>query len=340
MAIFIYKKPYSIIMAIKLDLKDRKILYQLDINARQPNSEIAKKVGLSKQVVGFRITRLVEQKVLLKFYAVTDISRLGLSIHKNFVRLQNLDSEKETEFVNYLKNHPNVVWVVSCDGKFDLAFAIWSKNMEHLDATLKEIDKSFGEYISERQIAPIIRGEYFIRDYILEKQKTPMQRKSFFAAVGEQLKIDLNDWKILFELGKDARATSVSIAASVGLSPDAVGDRIRKMEKSGLIRHYNIVPNESVFLYLHYKVLVGLRNMSAEKEQALIQHCSSNPNIVYVVKTLGPWEFEMDIEVESAQKFRDIMMDLKTKFKEIIQDYSALNIYQLHKYNFCPSVQK
>src|SRR3989338_2070563 len=211
--------------------------------------------------------------------------------------------------------------------------------MEHLDASLKEIDKTFGEYISERQIAPIVRGEYFIRDYLLENQKTQMQRKSFFAAVGQPLKIDEKDWKILFELGKDARATSVGIASSIDLSPDAIADRIRKMEKSGLIRHYNIVPNESVFPYLHYKVLVGLRNMSAEKEQALIQYCKSNPNIVYIVKTLGPWEFEMDIEVESAQKFRDIMMDLKTKFKDIIQDYSALNIYQLHKYNFCPSVQ-
>ncbi|MBI4164018.1 MAG: Lrp/AsnC family transcriptional regulator [Candidatus Aenigmarchaeota archaeon] len=326
-------------MATKLDLKDRKILYQLDINSRQPNSEIAKRVGLSKQVVGFRVARFVEQKLLLKFYTVIDISKLGFSVHKNFVRLQNLDSEKEKEFVNYLKNHPNVVWVASCDGKYDLAFAIWSKNMEHLDAILKEIDKSFGEYISERQITPIIRGEYFIRDYLLEKQKTQTQRKSFFASVGEQIKIDTKDWKILFELGKDARATSVSISNSVGISPDAVADRIRKMERLGLIMQYNIVPNESTFPYLHYKVLVGLRNMSAEKEQVLIQYCKSNTNIVYVVKTLGPWEFEVDIEVESAQKFREIMMDLKTKFKDIIQDYSALNIYQVHKYNFCPSVQ-
>ena len=34
---------------IKLDKKDRKILYQLDINSRQTLSQLAKKVGLSKQ---------------------------------------------------------------------------------------------------------------------------------------------------------------------------------------------------------------------------------------------------------------------------------------------------
>ena len=33
---------------IKIDLKDRRILYELDLNARQSNSEIAKKVKLVK----------------------------------------------------------------------------------------------------------------------------------------------------------------------------------------------------------------------------------------------------------------------------------------------------
>ena len=35
---------------IKIDLKDRKILYQLDINSRQPYSKIGKKVGLPKKM--------------------------------------------------------------------------------------------------------------------------------------------------------------------------------------------------------------------------------------------------------------------------------------------------
>ena len=45
-------------MAIKLDLKDRKILYELDINSRQPFAAIAKKVGLSKQTVINRVKKL------------------------------------------------------------------------------------------------------------------------------------------------------------------------------------------------------------------------------------------------------------------------------------------
>ena len=43
--------------------KDRKILYELDKNCWQSNSQIAKKVSLSKQVTNYRIKRLEEHAI-------------------------------------------------------------------------------------------------------------------------------------------------------------------------------------------------------------------------------------------------------------------------------------
>ncbi len=327
-------------MSEKLDLKDRKILYHLDINSRQSNSEIAKKVGISKQVVGFRIKRLVKEKIISSFYSVIDISKLGFTVHKNFLRLQNIDSAKEKELIDFLVDNENIVWIASCDGRFDIAFGAWAKDMAFLDKTLAEINKNFENYIAERQIATIIRGEYFVRDYLVNKKEPSSFRESFFGSTPEQVKMDEKDWKILFILGKNSRTNAVEVARELKISADAVAQRIRKLEKSGVIRHYNIVPNESKFPYLHYKVLVGFRNISAEKESSLREFCRIHPNIVYIVKSLGDWEFEIDIEVESNEKFREIMMEIKTKFSDILKDYSALHIYQVHKYNFCPSVQQ
>ena len=326
-------------MPPKLDVKDRKILYELDVNSRQTNAEIAKKVGLSKQVVGFRIKRLLKEKLIDFLYTGIDISKIGFTVHKNYLRLQNLDKGKEKELINFLVNHPNVVWVASCDGKFDLAFGTWAKDMAFLDKTLTELNKEFGNYIAERQIATIIRGDYFIRDYLINKEKPSPYRESFFGAVPDPIKMDKNDWEILVLLGKDSRITVVDISKEVKLSVDAIAKRIKKLEKSGVIKHYNIVPNKSKYPYLHYKVLIGFRNISEKGERSIKEYCRINPNIVYIVKSLGPWEFEIDIEVENTEKFRAIMMDIKTKFSEILKEYSALQIYQVHKYNFCPSVQ-
>src|SRR3989338_958500 len=130
-----------------INIKDRKILYHLDINSRQSNAEIAKKVGLSKQVVGFRIQRLQREKIISSFHTVIDISKLGFTVHKNFLRLQSIDAQKEQEILDFLTQHPNVVWIASCDGQFDLAFGTWAKDMTFLDRTLREFNKKFGEYI-------------------------------------------------------------------------------------------------------------------------------------------------------------------------------------------------
>ncbi len=321
----------------KLDMKDKRILHALDVNSRQPNSEIGKQVGLSKQVVGFRVKRLLKDKVISNFYTIIDISKLGFTVHKNFLRLMNLSRRKEKELLDFLISHPNVVWVASCDGRYDVAFGTWAKDMAFLDGTISELNKKFGSYISERQIATIIRGDYFVRDYLVNNKEATL-RESFFGAVPAPANLDETDWKILLNLGKNSRTTAVDVSAEIGCSADAIAQRIKKLETGGVIRHYNFVPNESVFPYLHYKILVGLRNISDEKESSFREFCKIHPNIVYIVKALGPWEYEVDIEVESVEQFREILMEIKSAFSEILKDYSALHMYQVHKYNFCPSI--
>jgi Lrp/AsnC family transcriptional regulator, leucine-responsive regulatory protein len=50
--------------------------------------------------------------------------------------------------------------------------------------------------------------------------------------------MDEKDRTILAVLQDDARATYADIAARVGLSPSSVHDRVRKMERRGVIRGY------------------------------------------------------------------------------------------------------
>ena len=319
-----------------LDLKDRKILLELDADSRQSNARIAKRTGLSKQVVGFRIARLLREGMVRSFYTVIDIAKLGYTNHKVFLRLQDMEAATEAALVKFLQEHESVVWAVSCDGQFDLAFGTRVQDMEQLEQLLKQLTQRFGAHIAERSIATIIRGEYFWRQYLAPEQKERTLPESAFGSVPAPAKLDEKDWKILVRIAEDARASSVAIGAAAGLSADAVAQRIRKLEQSGVIQRSNIVPGPA-FPYLHYKVLFRLRDLGASREAALLAFCKRHPNIVYVVKALGPWDFETDIEVESVERFREVMMELKTRFADVIRDYSPLTIYQIHKYNFCPS---
>jgi len=91
-----------------IDLQDRKILYELDVNARQSLSKIAKKTGMSKEVVNYRINKLVKDGVIRSFYARIETSKLGILAYRTFVRMQNLSPKKEQEFIDFIIKNPKI----------------------------------------------------------------------------------------------------------------------------------------------------------------------------------------------------------------------------------------
>src|SRR3989344_6302313 len=107
-------------MTLELDLKDRKILYWLDIDCRQTNSEIGKKVGLSKQVVDYRINRLLKDNIITRFVTVIDTYKLGFSKYKIYLSLENANKEIIQRIIEFLKQHKKTEWIATCSGKFDI----------------------------------------------------------------------------------------------------------------------------------------------------------------------------------------------------------------------------
>jgi DNA-binding Lrp family transcriptional regulator len=47
-----------------LDKIDKKLLYQLDLNCRQSNAQIGRIIGVSKQVIEYRINKLQSQGII------------------------------------------------------------------------------------------------------------------------------------------------------------------------------------------------------------------------------------------------------------------------------------
>ncbi|MDD5337541.1 MAG: Lrp/AsnC family transcriptional regulator [Candidatus ainarchaeum sp.] len=322
----------------KLDVKDRKLLYELDRNARITLTALAKQAGVSKEVARYRLRMLEKAGLINTYFAIIDVALLGYTIRKAFIKLHNASESQEHELISWLVENKNVVWVASCDGQFDIAFGMRAKNLEKYTEQLMELDNKFGHLFLQREIAPIVRGQYFYRDYLIGKE-AGTEREFAFGSVPRKVGLDGHDWRILVELGRDARISLAAMASKIALSPDAVGKRLRRLERAGIIQNYILVLNNNAIGQLHYKVLVRLRSVSQERYRSLLEFCRLHPNIFYIVRTFGVWEFEIDLEVSDVETFRKAMRELKGEFSDIISDYSYITIYRIHKYNFCPSME-
>ncbi|MFC1722820.1 Lrp/AsnC family transcriptional regulator, partial [Nanoarchaeota archaeon] len=140
-------------MAIVLDAKDRKILAELDMDARQSISSIAKKVGLSKEVVNYRMKQLEKKKVIKGYYTVLNIAKLGLMFCRFLVRVQNVNLEKEKEIVNFARSQPEVGWVVNIKGPWDLVFVILVNKINKLKKITDQFSYKYGSHFQNRHVS-------------------------------------------------------------------------------------------------------------------------------------------------------------------------------------------
>ena len=100
-----------------MDKKDKKLLAELSLNSRIPINQLAKKIGVSREVANYRLNKLIKQKVILGFYTLIDTERLGFSRYTCFFHLKGISHEKEKEFLNYLLNHEFVTYMGPVIGK-------------------------------------------------------------------------------------------------------------------------------------------------------------------------------------------------------------------------------
>jgi DNA-binding Lrp family transcriptional regulator len=323
-------------MAYKLDLKDKKILYELDIDSRIPTTKLAKKVGLSQPACHYRLNNLISKGVIKFFLANIDYGFFGYFPYRFFTKLQNITEEKEKELINYLKNHEFIPFLSSCTGRYELMFCVMAKNISGLKNTVNEIKNKYGEYFIEQQIATIISGEFYPRDYFLGKDKRARILEKEFGEQTNRPKLDKKDFMILSEISNDCRISSLELSEKIKLSLDAVRYRLKNLEKNKIINGFTVYLDNELINQLRHKIMIQINGPNEEKENKIIGFARQFSNVVYSVKTFGAWDLELDIEVDTPEKFNKILREIKNNCPGIIKEYNTIQLTTVHKYTHLP----
>ena len=109
---------------VKIDVKDKKILYQLDSNSRQSLRSIGRKVGLTKDVVASRVKKLQDTGIIKKFYTVIDTCALDYTHPRFYLNFQYATPEIKEEIIDYFVKSKYVGFVHSSEGQYDLTLVV------------------------------------------------------------------------------------------------------------------------------------------------------------------------------------------------------------------------
>lgn len=138
---------------------------------------------------------------------------------------------------------------------------------------------------------------------------------------------DMKDKKLIFMLDQNSRMTNKQIGRKLRLSEQAVGYRIKRLQKSGIIKKFVTFINTLSIGYQHYKVFTKLQNASKFEEDQIISFLVENNNVRWVASTSGKYDLSFSILAKSATHFYDIYSSIESKFaKFIIEKNIVLNV--------------
>ncbi len=318
----------------KLDRLDLRLLRELDFDSRQSHAALSRKLEVPQETVRYRLNSLVERKVIDRFITLIDAGRLGDTYYKILLKLYNVNEVQVLTIIRQLAGFEAVNWIARTDGIFDIAFTIRVRKLLELSEFVDRLKLEYRQFIHRITFAVNIRAEFAVRDYFVSKKR--LATGVGYTTPERNHEPDELDIRILRLLGNDTRISASSIGERVGLSSEAASQRIRKLERNQIITRYTLLPALARLGIENYYVLLYFSAASQQRIDAFTAYCRQEIRIVYFIKALGEWDYELNLEVHSPGEYREIMMSLTKDFSDIIRDYVSLPVTGLFKFTIVP----
>ena len=121
----------------RLDRLDRKILAELQADARISNQELARRVGLSTAPCWRRLRRLEEEGLIARYATLLNGPAVGWPIVAYaFVSLENHHPQTVTQFAKLINERPEVLECYTVSGNNDYLVRVVARSMESYEQFL------------------------------------------------------------------------------------------------------------------------------------------------------------------------------------------------------------
>ena len=312
-------------MNMELDPTDRKILYELDKNSRQTNTEIARSLRIDKSIVNYRIRNMVKRKIIEGYYTVIDATKLGYEGYRGYFKWQYMRPEIEKRIIKFVTKSPLTWWVGTIEGDWDLGFVVWTKNMYELRDFWTNFMSRYQKYVIRYLLTPYTRVYDYSFGFLSEKK----EKKTRVIGGPKRVMISEKAENILRILGENARMSNTEIAKRAGHTPGIVKYQIRKMMLDGVIRGFRVKINTEKIGYFLYKLNFKLKDQT--KYDEILRYASLHPNIIYVDETIGFADFEAEMLVANYGDFQKILKEMKSIFADKIREANYFVYPRIHK---------
>lgn len=314
-----------------MGIKQVDLLSILDQNGRIPYARLGKQLGITRQRALYNISRMQQLGIYRGVIGVLNVSKCGFSYYRLHLKLQFSTEDVEKSILSDLAENKQVVWLVRSDGRFDILVGFIAHSVYEFNEFINHIIRKHGKYMRSYEYAQILEAPFISR--IFKSASARAQKKGHWIGRFDSVLLDPIDKIILNGMCRDFRTSTMALAKLCKISPVTVAARVKKLIDQQVVMSYALVSYEKLGLQL-YKTLLYFHNTNPKRQEELVKYLHFKEITVDVIKCLGQWQMELDIEVENIEKYRDFIYEIKKEFIDLIRDHETLYISKEIKFSF------
>lgn len=149
--------------------------------------------------------------------------------------------------------------------------------------------------------------------------------------------LDKIDQNLLNLLQQNARLTTKQLSMQLNLSPTAVYERIKKLEREDYILNYVAMVNpQKVKKDFIAFAMLQLAKHSAENITDFEKNIKALPEVVACFHISGSYDYLLKINLEDMKAFRKFMVEKLTEIPHISNTQSVFSIHEVFNYTALP----
>lgn len=315
----------------KLDLIDKKIIYELDLDSRQSATSIAKKLKIAKETVNFRIKRLLKNNIIKGFYAILDTSLINKFFFKIFIKFNEIHPNRRKEILDFFATYPKMSQVLLLEGNYDVQLFLLVEENNDLMIFMEELNNFCGKELQKKEIL-IVDTMYRFNQKFLYSEK-----RNFTVSVSnknKQYNIDNVSWDVLKEISKNSRISILDIAKNLNISSQLAQYHLKKLIKDKVIVSTHIAINYDKFNMQHYHLTFQVNDHKIINQ--IIQFFNQKNKSIFATKMIGHYDVSAELIVENNEVLRNFVDGLLIKFSEKINHLDIFLIYKEYELRLYP----
>ncbi len=162
----------------------------------------------------------------------------------------------------------------------------------------------------------------------MNPEKKSIFKLPFFGKEPELEVLDELDQKILSLISINARISVLEIGKLLKKPPTTIRTRIKLLEKREIIQGYTTYIRAQNYEMQSYRLFLYLENMDEHSRKKLFSYASENSQIILAIETLGPWNFEITLEVENQEKLQREIVELRNQFNNVIKNIEFIIMFE------------